>query len=220
MAVKEWNAKDYPGIQVDISVDGDKFFKATDDCLKKLVTKDVGRELLETLSKRCQGIGRAPKDGKVVIILAPGTIVDFANIWDDVQADKVFAGTKAKPVVWDDSKRVIKTVAGVELKFPGKGSDAIAAYTPGPLAERTYEDQAGVKTPSFIALAHELIHCLHILSGDVPKGAKWNANEEARTVGAGKYKENRMSENAIRKEHGIALRAYYDEEGDCDAAKL
>jgi hypothetical protein len=41
-------------------------------------------------------------------------------------------------------------------------------------------------------------------------------HEEAHTVGLGPYANTRISENALRKEHNLTLRTYYDTPGDCD----
>jgi hypothetical protein len=216
VTLKEWNPT-YPGIQTD---GDDKFAKATDEALKKLLTKPIGKDLIELLSKRCQGIGRKPKDGKVVIIGALGTVAP---------PDQILAATGAGPknrLEFDKTKRVIRLVAGSPMKFAGAGADAIAGFVPD--ATKVYTDVIGIETPAFIALAHELLHAFHYLSGDITDISgktsdgqdKWYMNEEAKTVGAGKYKDTRMSENTIRKEHGLKLRAFYAKAGDCDAENL
>ena len=93
-----------------------------------------------------------------------------------------------------------------QLKMPGNGSLANAAF------EKTVRGRGGslgaiarwnpsniiagttIERPSYIALAHELIHCLHFMSGDCPRAPTRQfdltidsglAEEEARTIGLG-----------------------------------
>jgi hypothetical protein len=66
--------------------------------------------------------------------------------------------------------------------------------------------QSGLVSPPFVALAHELIHAIHSLKGEKEAVI---ANEEARTVGLGQYANERISENALRAEAGLALRTVY-----------
>ena len=67
------------------------------------------------------------------------------------------------------------------------------------------------------------VHALHMLGGDKIEHADAEKElmiEEARTVGAGKYINTRISENAIRREHGVPVRMLYGQPGDCDAGAL
>jgi hypothetical protein len=116
-----------------------------------------------------------------------------------------------------------KVIPGTIIKLPGKGSGSLVGYNPS--AAQQYTAMAGVDTPEFIALAHELCHSLHHLSGGMRQGAgttpvdRFRAmlmHEEAHTVGLGPYKDTRTSENAIRGEWKITLRTYYSAPNDCD----
>ncbi|PPC63836.1 hypothetical protein C1Y41_04115 [Pantoea sp. ICBG 1758] len=70
---------------------------------------------------------------------------------------------------------------------------------------------------TFLSLAHEMIHALNILQGkrlgqafeNVRDSASKKLEEEMRTVGLGKYAGRILSENSIRKEHNMPLRAAY-----------
>lgn len=94
--------------------------------------------------------------------------------------------------------------------IPNVGASAVVTWNP---------DDNGIDgRPSFIALAHELIHALHYVTGTCYRSATGmvsdlgNAGimeEEMRTVGFGAYAGEVPSENAIRGEHGVALRADY-----------
>lgn len=63
--------------------------------------------------------------------------------------------------------------------------------------------------PSFVGLAHELVHALHNLNGDASADTK---EEEARTVGLNQYLSVPPNENRIRKEHGVPGRTKYESE--------
>jgi hypothetical protein len=60
--------------------------------------------------------------------------------------------------------------------------------------------------PPFIGLAHELIHCYHMVTGTMKQG--YDAEEEF-TVGIGPYTDNWITENKIRAEHNVPLRTQY-----------
>ena len=102
----------------------------------------------------------------------------------------------------------------------GAGSSAVVCYNPfvdigGVSVPGLGNLRAilGVDTPAFVALAHELCHAFHYLSGDQLAPS---LREEAHTVGAGTYVGTRISENAVRREHGIPERGYYFVPGDCN----
>jgi hypothetical protein len=121
-----------------------------------------------------------------------------------------------------------------QLKMPGNGSLANAAF------EKTVRGRGGslgaiarwnpsniiagttIERPSYIALAHELIHCLHFMSGDCPRAPTRQfdltidsglAEEEARTIGLGAYDYPRFSEefceNAFRDAFNQPKRTQY-----------
>lgn len=57
----------------------------------------------------------------------------------------------------------------------------------------------------YIVLAHELIHSYHCLTGIRKDGP----DEELWTTGIGKFKDEKLSENAIRQQLGLKLRTEY-----------
>jgi hypothetical protein len=131
----------------------------------------------------------------------------------------------------------------LQLKQPGMGTLVDDAY---PL---TVRGQAGcsaicrwafndtipgtaIKRPAFIALAHELIHCLHFVTADCARAPTRQfdltqdsglAEEEARTVGLGPYNYSDLSEtfceNAFRFIFGVARRDSYPPGVDLSAAR-
>jgi hypothetical protein len=100
------------------------------------------------------------------------------------------------------------------MAFAGKGSATMIAMHNGPESEAIYTRLAGVRTPTWVALAHELIHAFHHLSGTTYKdeyGSKDGSakREEMATTGLGAYKNGRLTENAIRREVGLPERSHY-----------
>ena len=88
-----------------------------------------------------------------------------------------------------------------------------------PASEAIYTQQAGVTTPTFIALAHELIHALHHLGGNtyddkVSENGREAKREEMFTTGLGAYANTRISENAIRRQFNLPVRTFYTFQDD------
>jgi hypothetical protein len=191
--------ENHPGIYVD-QCSADLTAKVTQH-LNTIRSGGIGRDLLDLISKRCQGIGRGTStlDRQTVIIVPTA---DDRPRTKSTQRDREVA-QDAPP--------------GSVVRLSGGGTGAVVRYDP----DRAYEAVGGILTPAYIALAHELIHALHGLSGDLLEEYSWETQgalrEEARTVGIGPYCQQRISENAIRKERGLPLRQYYAQPGDVDA---
>ena len=70
---------------------------------------------------------------------------------------------------------------------------------------------------AFISLAHEMIHAFHLMRGTSKSegidrthdSTSTQLEEEERAVGIGKYHGALFSENGVREDHGIRLRASY-----------
>jgi len=104
--------------------------------------------------------------------------------------------------------------------FSGQGSSAKIRHHP----EQTINvDKAGIpkrgynRYLAFISLSHELAHALHMMNGTLLTSDKFdfsdpsnpNTQEEDRAIGIGKFKDEKLSENGIREDHGIPLRSQY-----------
>ena len=213
-----WNTQ-RPGIYIDESF-GSSFKFATMRALDKINSKPIGRDLLKILSQRHRGIGIKTKGLKVVIKLGQGTL-------NGAQPGAMSTGSLGKTAALPTGNigAVVRAPAnpGSVIRLPGTGMGSVVQYNPN--VEHQY-NTIGVDTPAFIALAHELIHAMHVLSGDLTKAYSWTNGtmasscgailEEARTVGVGKYANTRISENAIRHEHNLMRRTYYSAPGDCN----
>ncbi len=209
MAQIQWSSN-YPGILIEDKW-GSSFKFKTDQALNKIASRPIGKDLLSILSKRNQGIGTSAGK-KTVITLGQGTLTGGSSMNQTYQSSKG-GGTEVRKA----------PKAGSNIRLPGSGMGSEVQYNPN--IEHQYTKAATVKTPPFVALAHELIHALHSISGDVTKAYSWTNGigssscgailEEAKTMGLGIYNNMRICENAIRREHGLPLRTFYSSIGDC-----
>lgn len=221
------------------------FVAATRQALARIAGGPVGRDLLTLISKRCRGIGsgRIPKTCRILFgkgtvhdrhgRVSPDRYVRTAGQRTGATADVDYRQPQdAVTLMLQSQYRVTRLAGERPLPKAGPGLPALVSFDPFisydvPIPFINYDvlrpTDIGGRFPAFVVLAHELVHALHTLSGDWIKHddpRKQALIEEARTVGAGKYANTRISENAIRREHGLPLRTFYDEPGDCDAAAL
>lgn len=94
---------------------------------------------------------------------------------------------------------------------PGVAVDGVSV-TYDPIDAR-YEN-SDYENPTWIVLAHELIHALHYLTGTKQEGESLHGgksvkNEELQTVGLGKFAGAAITENRLRDEAKLTLRAQY-----------
>jgi hypothetical protein len=229
MAILPFDERRFSGIYIDDA--GGGFFGPTAAALMTLARSKIGYDLLDIISKRARGIGiggKNPRSGmlKCVIRRGPGTLVeDRMRMTGAYRAQKPDIALKedmsnAPDIARDPHYTERRKVKGANFSLPGSGSSAVALWEP----MANYNDVID-ETPGHIAIGHELIHCMHFMSGDTsmyadddPWGAgdTYSKHEEARTVGLGIYANTRISENALRREFKLKLRTFYTTPGDCD----
>lgn len=179
------------------------FLAACSADLNTLRSRPVGKDLIDLLGKRAKGIGTTV--GKVIAITYTADLGSTAQ--NSVNLN-VGATNEVRA----------QEAPGRNFRLPAGGDSSLVRY--GNDLAATYGAAIGVPTPAYIALGHELIHALHVISGDVVKEYSWKTDgaiiEEARTVGLGPYANKRITENALRKEWNLTLRTYYGSPGDCD----
>jgi hypothetical protein len=105
----------------------------------------------------------------------------------------------------------IRVGTGGREFVPNTGANAVVRYDPD---DKGSGEEAG--RPSFIALAHEMVHAYHFVNGLCARqptggtsGDQGGAEEEMRAVGARAYKDDPPSENWIRDECSLPLRTSY-----------
>lgn len=196
----------------DFVVPSDFSSKVTND-LGDLISKARGKQLMQMISDAC-----VANKHQVVI-----------------QYNKGAGGNQCAPVnvaVTNEFRRKLGELGGVDQSallsnpalvatiklgsngpefVPNTGANAVLRYDPD---DKGFGEEEG--RPSFIGLAHELVHAYHFVNGlcaRSPNGSKdadtGGAEEEMRAVGALAYKDEVPSENWIRDEWKMALRKSY-----------
>lgn len=186
------------------------FLQNTMNDLTKIHSYPLGRDLLELIRKRHQGIGTSGSgDDRTVTIRMGKDDVEGAstNAW---VINAKFRTTKRK--TWRKDGKT------VDLKVAGAGSRTIIYYHNLENSDQIYTRLCGVRTPTFITLAHELIHAWHHLGGNTYEetvGATGEIKyEEMFTTGLGPFAKTRISENAIRAQANLPHRPHYYFPGD------
>lgn len=196
----------------------DGFVGAVATALQSINSKPIGKKLLSDLSQACR---QDPIKKIVIEYGARSTAAPIAVVTNESRK-------KVQPIMGDDDKydldelmsdpallarpMAFDQVTGERNFVGGAGTGAVVTFNhtdPGP---------PGAARPVFIALAHELIHALHYVTGTCYRAASGGIRdggntglmeEEMRTVGLHQYARELPSENAIRGEHGIPLRTNY-----------
>jgi hypothetical protein len=218
MPVSLWNHS-HPGIYIEGDTD---FFRKASVDLNELNSEPVGRDLLKLISKRCQGIGATASGDKVLKVV----IALAADVGSTAESPESFV--PGKDALTDTRKSGVLPGSVVRMPVSLGGTGSYARYMPDGAIK--YALACKILMPPYIALGHELVHSFHSLNGDYVKDYSWSNGtatsssgaiiEEARTVGLGRYANTRFSENALRKEHGYALRTFYSSPGDCDNIQI
>ena len=203
----------YSGIEIERCLDTQ--FPYNVECDLRFIEKcKVGKELLTLIDNRCAGIGVKLEDVdngplKITIckqseaIHAPGKVrrkrrgAVFALPGQGIENAIVMPAHERRIQATSNSKS--------HDNGHGYGNKVIITYVP----EHCY-DWPTLRNPSWLVLAHELIHAWHSLSGAKKTGTTDGVdNEELFTVGIGPYRNTRISENQFRKEYGLANRNQY-----------
>lgn len=181
-----------------------RFFNNMQRDLMKISTYPLGAELLDLIAKRHKGIGTSPKKDDPA---------DVRTVTIRMAKDSA-EGADTQAWVINNKFNVDKNFGGRSIKFAGKGSRTILYFHNDVGSEQIYTRLAGVASPTWITLAHELIHALHHLGGNtysetvvVGKGAA--KREEMFTTGLGPYANTRLSENALRDQANLPRRTFY-----------
>ena len=168
----------------------------------------TGADLLKLIGQRYDGIGTKASGAEraVTIYFRPSTKSPGASTG-------AAGNIKSK-------LRVTRAIGGRAFGFAGAGSKVSINWHNDHDSGQIYTGLCGVPSPTWIVLAHELIHAWHTLSGTnysetiTVQGKGDVAREEMFTTGLGAYANTRISENAIRREAGLRERTHYTFEGD------
>lgn len=227
MAATQWNPL-YPGILIDGDI---TLFHKASNCLNALASLSIGHDLLSIISKRTQGIGMSGAVARGVVCVIRRGEDSLINRFGGALAYRTNEPHTALKADLSNASIALSSDVTRRRSFPGKritlagtGTASVAMFDP----DKDFSKVLGMMTPAYVALGHELCHCMHNMSGDTNRhrtdakfvaGDTFIKHEEARTVGIGIYANTRISENAIRRESKLPLRTYYAQPGDCDDLK-
>lgn len=178
-----------------------------DDALTKLASKANGLSLLQALNNNSSS--------------SKGRLVEIKVTTDSSHAAAFLTREQRHKYKIDESEITLNNDKAVDiLHRKGQGTSATVFWNPEVAVTL---DAAGRPSlvydaqKSYLVLAHELVHAHRILKGTYTGGVGDRQDrstpagkEELRAVGLGKYKNEKLSENGIRKEHGEPLRKSYN----------
>jgi Effector protein len=134
-----------PGLYIDEAPDDVNFMSQARISLNILRSRDCGEKLLKAICDACKTTGFTvviEKDGAATAIpttdTSPGFRTRLREPGNGILVDDAFA-----------------------LTANGKGCCGIARWNPANTIPGT-----NIERPAYLSLAHELIHCLHYLTGD------------------------------------------------------
>jgi len=202
------------GPAITIETEKSEFFTKTDEHIKTIYSKPAGRELLDEILK-------LSKNGKGVQIY----VVDYLKpvstpilTKNQMEKYKITEG----PMHPDHNAMALKLCTKTGI-LKSEGTSCLIDFNINIYAKIDQHGRPVLEKNanlSYISLAHELVHAYRILKGtftgtmgdphDITSKA---AEEEDRAVGINAYANERFSENAIRKEHGLPQRLQYSTEG-------
>lgn len=191
----------------------DGFKGAIEEALVQIASKPIGKKLLEDIGKKCTGTKQVVIEYGKLSTAAPLAVIDNLS------------RKKVQPKIGEDRYNLSEMMRNPDLigrvvDGDGGKKDFVPAAGTGAVITFNHEDKGLDGRPTFIALAHELVHAFHYVSGACYRaadgGLQDNGNtglmeEEMRTVGCQKFADETPSENAIRAEHGITLRKTYND---------
>jgi len=175
--------------------------------LNTLSTVEVGRELFRLIKSACAGWGLQPGLHAKRVFIERSTGRCTAIPTTDTRA--TFRASLHQPGVG----QALILHAYQRTTQPNAGCSAIVRWNPSDIVDGTQ-----IQRPSYIALAHELIHCWHYVTGGCYRAPTLTfdlavdsglAEEEARTTGLFPYDNEPLSENAFRLAFGLPLRTEY-----------
>jgi hypothetical protein len=175
----------FDGIIVRLRSEGESalFPAIVNEALKNINSKPTGKELL----KQIVALNHKKKFGYTVCIMRPSNL-SIVNK-NDGKGPQWSAGSVAKRANETNACNGVGSVTAITW-------NANVITTPDG------------SRPTFIGLAHELIHALYSLKGE---GFLDSSNEEYRTVGLPPVEDEReITENNIREEHGVEPRKSYE----------
>lgn len=207
----------FKGIAVTVDPNQPFFTAIVNEALTSLNTLKTGKALLSAIA------ATAPADDRGFKILINRVSITYKQAMDST----------GKPVINDAGNYAFKASGGRSFAaaaqqrlgvssdaaaIPGEGVSVIVGWCQN---QCTYTPKVGPNAgimhtvPPAVTLGHELIHAYHSLKGVLKSGqtimidGKSTSEEEAATVGLGKYKDELYTENKLREDTNLPERLSY-----------
>jgi len=211
MNLYKYKVSDFsPGIMINAGNHQD--IERAESALAKIYIGDNGRQLLSEITN-------LTGSGKRILLKVSNELENGAHAeFSPEELQKYKIGTDI-PLEKSRQYAVLLTHKSF-FGFKGKGASALIHWNP---EKSVGIDQNGIPyrdynpSEAFVSLAHELVHCYRMLKGTSSGGYEQDLKdpttgarrEEDRTVGIGKNANNPLSENGIRRDHGMPIRKQF-----------
>jgi len=198
----------YPGLVIKYIPENNPFFEIIVlEALGRIKSLNSGRKLLDDISKTNpeeDGVSDIewPSDYGCKVLIVPTSERTFLQdgyrrVFGNLVPVPASGNRPFNPTPLSGSCNCAKNQV---LASNGRGSIATVSFN-----NTIMKTSGGETAYPFVVLAHELIHALHALSGNKKDGN----DEELWTTGIGVYSDEKLSENAIRKDANLPLRTVY-----------
>lgn len=214
----------YPGLGVIFQHNENPYFRLiVEENLRTICTKDIGITLLKEIASARPGYRHNfPTSINVIITPLKAYFVQAGYRLQIGHAtpEDAFSGRPQVPlgmtpreIVTPDSKASKSGIKGGALPMTTSGLGIVhesmnqeaASNGAGTVCIVNFHNaRVAVGDRPFIYLAHELIHCLHSLTG-----TKHRENDEPATIGLGQYASEPLTENRFLAAFGLPQRTHY-----------
>ena len=211
---REWTR--HSGIAVTIDPNQPFFSAIVNQTLDSLNTLPTGKQLLKAIDDA------APADNRGFKVLITRVPISYKQAMDrqgsvviNKTGNSVFKPSGGRSYAGPAQKEL-----GVNSDAAYDGASGVSVIVGWCQNQCTYTPKTGQNpkthfVPPTVTLGHELIHAYHSLKGVLKSGhtividGKQTSEEEAATVGLGKYSDATYTENKLRAEVGLPRRLSY-----------
>jgi len=187
-------------------------YEATDSALAKIKSLPSGQNLLNTINYV------TTEDKKMMIAVHDDQITATCGYLSKSQ----IVGYGVNPEIRsEEHQTAVKLLSTMSKNGQGnEGVPVVVTYSPRRNIDIDYEGypvEGSNPSEAYVGLAHELVHGMHMMNGtsyssqldDVWHQGTGQRKEEERAVGIGQFTREPFSENSIRREARLPIRASY-----------
>jgi len=187
-------------------------YEATDSALTKIKSLPSGQNLLSSINYV------TTQDKKMMIAVHDDQLTATCGYLSKSQIVGYGVNPEIRSPEHQSAVRLLSTMA--KDGRANVGVPVVITYSPRRNIDIDYEGypiEGKNPAEAYVGLAHELVHGMHMMNGtsyssqidDVWQQGTGQRKEEERAVGIGQFTREPFSENTIRREAGLPLRASY-----------